>query len=433
MHDFSMLWGAVPVGAALSTVGTGSIDPRPASAQPAGAVGASVVGVASASLGIHTTYAPAPASEAGISVPADGVLLPDLGASEVAHRLAKWEQQAVARRLLPASRLRVCCLYAAPSVDGGSVGVKVLHAAARGSAHYGGLMRCASVWACPVCSLKITAKRARELQQIIDCWRGVHDGLVAMATYTVAHGRYDNLAALLGSVRRAYRFMTKSRRYLALMASYGLAHTVRALETTWGLGNGWHPHLHILLLLPSTCAIDGLEAQLFELWSSALARFGLSCDRAHGVKVQATTGAIGDYVSKYAKSKWTAADELARANSKRGRGGRFTPFDLLSEVARTGESVYADLFVEYAEVFKGQRHLVYSKGLAFALGLRDVSDEELVLQEEEEAILLATLGEREWAAVRKCGARGQVLEVARLGDRAALVAFVAGLGVRCGL
>jgi hypothetical protein len=288
-------------------------------------------------------------------------------------------------------------------------------------------MRCASVWACPVCSLKIAAKRARELEQIIDCWRGLHDGLVAMATYTVSHGSYDNLGALLGALRAAYRFMTGSRPYKRLMASCGLSHTVRALETTWGFGNGWHPHFHLLLLLPGDRAIDGLEEQLFGLWSSALVRFGLSCNREHGVKVQATTGAIGDYVSKYSKSRWTAADELARANSKRGRGARFALFDLLREVVRTGESQFAALFLEAMEEFKGQKSLVYSKGLAAALGLRDVSDGQLVEEEEEEAILLATLGEREWAAVRKCKARGQVLEVARSGDRAALVAFVAGL------
>ncbi len=413
MHDFSMLSGAVPVGAALSTVGTGSIDPRPASAQPAGAVGACVVGVASASLGIHTIFAAAPA--------------PDAAAPDVEARLSKWELQATARALLPSSRLRVCCLYAAPSVDGGSVGVKVLYAAARGSAHYGGLMRCASVWSCPVCSLKITAKRARELQQVIDIWRGLHDGLVAMSTLTVAHGSYDNLPALDGAMRRAYRFMTKQRRYVSLMASRGLSHSVRAKEITYGDANGWHPHFHILLLLPGDRPIDGLEDELYALWSYALVRFGLSCNREHGVKVQATTGAIGDYVSKYQKGKWTAADELSRANSKRGRGGRYTLFDLLRALQETGESIYAEKFVEACETLKGQNHLVYSKGLIAALGLRDVSDEELVLQEQEEAILLATLGEREWSAVRKCKARGQVLEVARSGDRAALVAFVAGL------
>jgi hypothetical protein len=142
------------------------------------------------------------------------------------------------------------------------------------------------------------------------------------------------------------------------------------------------------------------------------------------VKLQATTGAIGDYVSKYGKGRWSAADELARANTKRGRGARFAPFDLLRQVAFSGESQFAELFVEYARVFKGQRHLVYSNGLAAAAGLDDKSDEQIVDEVHEDAVLLATLGEREWAAVRALGLRGQVLEVARAGDRPVLMAYV---------
>ncbi len=428
MHDFSMLSGAVPVGAALSTVGTGSIDPRPASAQPAGAVGACVVGVASASLGIYTRYA-------AVSAPA---VVPDAPVADdaaVLSRLEQWELQSVARRLLPSSRLRVCCIVPAPRTDGGSSGVKVLHSSAHSSAHYGGLMRCGSVWACPVCSRKISAKRAVELGRVIDWWRVSMAGLVALCTYTIAHGRHDDLAALLAAVKRAYRSMTKSRRYVSLMASYGLSHTVRALEVTCGLLNGWHPHLHVLFLLSSVldeAAVNALQAELFGLWSVELQRVGLSCSAERGVKLDVRDGAIGDYVSKYA-SKWSAADELARANTKRGRHNNYAPFDLLRQVLLTGESQFAEWFSEYARVFKGQRHLVYSKGLAAAAGLVVVSDDQLVELEEEDAVLLATLGEREWAAVRKCGARGQVLEVARSGDRAALVAFVAGLGVRCGM
>jgi hypothetical protein len=224
--------------------------------------------------------------------------------------------------------------------------------------------------------------------------------------------------------------MAKSRRYRALFVRYEVSHTVRGLETTWGYANGWHPHFHILLFLPSTRNIDPMADEFFTMWSAALGRVGLAADREHGVKLQATTGAIGDYVSKYGKSKWSAADELARANTKRGRGVRFAPFDLLRQVAFSGESQFADLFVEYARVFKGQQHLTFSKGLRAAAGLDDKSDEQVVDELHEDAVLLATLGEREWAAVRALGLRGQVLEVARAGDRLALVAYVRDVVVR---
>jgi hypothetical protein len=245
-----------------------------------------------------------------------------------------------------------------------------------------------------------------------------------MVTLTVSHGRHDDLGALLAALRRAFRSMTGSRRYKALFEDYGVAHTVRGLEVTWGYDNGWHPHLHILLFMVPELNIDSMEDEIFAMWSAAAGRVGLVIDRKHGVKLQATTGAIGDYVSKYGKGKWSAADELARANSKRGRGDRFAPFDLLRQVAFSRESQFADLFVEYARVFKGQRHLVFSKNLRAAASLLDKTDEQIVDELHEDAVLLALLGEREWAAVRGLGLRGQVLEVARAGDKAVLGDYV---------
>ncbi len=366
---------------------------------------ASVLEAASAALGIYTTYAAASPSREALS------------------RVEKWELQAVARRLLPAERLRVCCICVVPDAPG----VKVLHSPSHGSGHYGSLMRCGSVWSCPVCSAKISEVRRGELEQAIGWWRGCDDGLVAMLTLTTSHGRSDDLGALLAALRGAFRTMTKSRRYRALFKRYGVAHTVRALEVTWGYDNGWHPHLHILLFIVPELNIDSMEDELFAMWFAAAGRFGLVIDRKHGVKLQATTGAIGDYVSKYGKGKWSAADELARANTKRGRGDRFAPFDLLRQVAFSGESQFADLFIEYARVFKGQRHLVFSDGLRAAAGLLDKTDDQIVDELHEDAVLLATLGEREWSAVRALGLRGQVLEVARAGDRSVLVEYIRGV------
>ncbi len=360
---------------------------------------------APAALGIHTRYAAAPSSREALS------------------RVERWELQAVARRLLPSERLRVCCVCKVPDAPG----VSVLHSPSHGSAHYGGLMRCGSVWLCPVCSAKIAEARRAELEQVIAWWRGRDDGLVAMLTLTVAHTRCDDLGALLHALQGAFRSMTKSRLYRGLFGAYEVSYTVRGLEVTWGVANGWHPHFHILLFLPSTRNTDPMEDEFFAMWSAAAGRVGLVVDREHGVKLQATTGAIGDYVSKYGKGKWTAADELARANTKRGRGERFAPFDLLRQVAFSGESQFAELFVHYAAVFKGQRHLVFSKGLREAAGLLDKSDEQIVDEQHEDAVLLAMLDDKQWAAVRALGLRGQVLEVARAGDAVALAEYVRGV------
>ena len=59
-------------------------------------------------------------------------------------------------------------------------------------AYYRGLLRCGSVWECPVCALQIRAERADELKRAVECWG---HGNVAMLSLTVRHGLGDDLLA----------------------------------------------------------------------------------------------------------------------------------------------------------------------------------------------------------------------------------------------
>ena len=55
-------------------------------------------------------------------------------------------------------------------------------------------MTCGSVWTCPVCSLKIAAKRAEELAAAIDTWKD-RDGYLCMVTATIQHRHGDRYLA----------------------------------------------------------------------------------------------------------------------------------------------------------------------------------------------------------------------------------------------
>jgi hypothetical protein len=116
-----------------------------------------------------------------------------------------------------------------------------------------------------------------------------------------------------------------------------------------------------------------------------------------------------------------------KAHSKRGRGERYTPFDLLRWVTDTGESRPVALFREFAGVFKGRRQLIWSPGLKALVGLVDKSDEELAEEVKEDAVVLALLTPAQWFAVRFYEQRGELLEVARAGNAGAVVTFVAEL------
>jgi hypothetical protein len=200
------------------------------------------------------------------------------------------------------------------------VTVDVWHSPGHGSAHYGGLQTCGSVWMCPVCSAKVSERRRELLAKAI----AVHTaagGRVLLATYTFSHRRCDALSATLDGFLAAQSGMTRNRPYRRVVDRCGYVGSVSALEVTWGRANGWHPHRHTLLFLGAEVDEVALAEGLYVAWARAAFTQGLRINRAHGVKLQATTDAVAEYVAKWghapSRRPWAAADELTKSQSKR--------------------------------------------------------------------------------------------------------------------
>ena len=124
---------------------------------------------------------------------------------------------------------------------------KLQYVPATKSSHYKGLLTCASVWTCPVCSSRIAEKRREELARVIK--RHIEaGGSCYMVTYTIAHSRYDDLAKLLKKFRKARSNMTGSRRWCKkIKPEFGIIGSVSVLEVTYSKENGWHPHIHEII------------------------------------------------------------------------------------------------------------------------------------------------------------------------------------------
>jgi hypothetical protein len=290
-------------------------------------------------------------------------------------------------------------------------------------------MVCGRVWVCPVCAVRIAERRREELTAALREAKA-RGWVVLLASYTFSHGRGDELCSTLGRFLAAQRSMTGNRPYKRLCARYGVRGAIKSLEVTWGVANGWHPHAHVLLFLDRDVGYLGaFRRELYAVWSGAAARQGLAMTEARGLDVRATWGAVEDYVAKWGHEPkgrpWGAEDELVKAHSKRGRGERYTPWDLLRWLRDTGEAQPAALFREYARAFKGRHQLEWSKGLRGELGvMAERSDEELATAYLEDVVQLALLTFAQWRAVRRLELRGELLEVARTGDAAAVVGFV---------
>jgi hypothetical protein len=74
------------------------------------------------------------------------------------------------------------------------------------------------------------------------------------------------------------------------------------------------------------------------------------------------------------------------------------------------------LFREYAEATKGRQQLAWSPGLKKMYAIAEQSDDEIVAQAEEDAILLALITSDDWRAIRKHKAQAHVLNAAQFGS-----------------
>lgn len=226
-------------------------------------------------------------------------------------------------------------------------------------AHFGGIETCGSVWMCPVCAAKVTEGRRDELDRLLTAHRDA-GGLCVMATLTIPHHKFQSCKDLKWAVSRAWGHVKTGKGWQQARDNNAWLGDVRALEVTHG-GNGWHPHLHVLVFF-SPDATDGqiraFGDWLFGAWESAVKRTGFGqCSRAAFTYEPVTH----DQVAAEYVGKWGVSMEITKAHTKTAKGGR-SPWQILQDYDRRGWQSDARLFREYASAFKGARQLTWSRG-----------------------------------------------------------------------
>lgn len=340
--------------------------------------------------------------------------------------LIRWALQAEARAILPNERVAKCLRV--PH----SASIDVLYDPEHQKGHYGGLCTCGSVWHDPVCAAKISERRR------VECTCGIErindlGFLVYMVTYTIKHGRYDDLAALLGAFLNAHDGLRGNWAGKKVRKEFSVIGHIRALETTFGWGTGWHPHVHELLFVGvSEVNEDALEAGLWKAWQTETERVGLTVNQK-AFDFNRTRGAVQDYISKWGRepirTPWGVEHEVSKAHVKQSRvSGRFSPFGLLLGIYQ-GHSELIPRFREYATYFKGKRQVQWSNGLKrMLLNEQEKTDQEIAAERQEQAILLGRLTREQWKVVLANDVRGELLREADSGDWSRVVAFLIEIG-----
>lgn len=303
-------------------------------------------------------------------------------------------------------------------------------------ARWSGVARCDS-WACPVCSQGKAMEAAVEVCAAMDVLKraGAAGYLVTM---TLGHSAGEALESVLSDLLSAWGSVSGGRWWGSVLpeGSKKVA-VVKALETTHGR-NGWHPHLHLLLILSEplsavwTCYRRDPESRMMgravmeELASvrrrreelrdadSTLARnLELRGLRERELELERDLGSFGwasdesmlagairerwsravarkgreagaeavkfERVTNPARYLMKAGLEVAGGSLKRGRRGNATPWDLLHTAATApigAERVEAlGLYREWEAAMHGRHPIT---GLGRALDLLWVSEADLV-------------------------------------------------------
>ncbi len=280
-----------------------------------------------------------------------------------------------------------------------------------GKAGFLGLVSCNRRSGCEHCGPRLLARDAELVNALVEA-HGYDRTL--MATFTVRHHRGMPLRAMRRGVANAFRRMLSHRDWRTRDA---LVHVqvVRALEVTDG-ASGWHPHLHVLLLLEAALSDEAkatLEALLSRLWQGCVVREMGAVHRptlAHGVDLSRCNRA--DYLAKLGL-ELADAGQAKRARNVKGR----TYWQLSREWIARGkhcDDAQAGRIREYIDGMHGAKVVTWGPGLKERA-------EALVPEPENPIREAATITRDEWDCIRDLqvdgrDARTALLNVAELAD-----------------
>jgi hypothetical protein len=291
-----------------------------------------------------------------------------------------------------------------------------------GRAHYHGLLRCGSVWECPTCGAAIRAERAKEVDAVV-AWHRASGGSVYLLSLTVSHGLGDELKRMRAGVAYAWKRFQAGEPWKRFRTRHGMRGSVRALEVTVG-PNGFHPHIHALLLLRPLSALEVSHARTFfsERWRRVVvATLGVDAapNDVNGADLRPCAKA--NYLTKLG-----LGIELTAPVGKSGRFANRSPLQVATDFANTGDEADAHLWQVYCAGMRGARMLTWTPRLRAAAGLGgERTDAEIVAGEDAVEEIVFSISGDQWRKIRdSVGLLCGILEAAERGGAIAVGAII---------
>jgi len=320
-------------------------------------------------------------------------------------------------------------------------------------AGYAGLFHCANVWVCMECSARIASKRATELEQVLAHYIGA-GGTAVLVTFTMRHWRTHRLADLLAARSTGWKKVTEGGTFVKHKKLTGFAGYCQVLEVTESLENGWHPHVHAVLVFhgePSEDAINAMVDGMWSRWSAGLVKAGLPAPtREHGLDVQhldRTAGADRTFDSVRAWAAYVTkgiAGEATLGMSKEAKGTNRSIKELARdallpqvwentdthELVQTYDVHARAKLAEYEQAMHGRKQMNWCQGdydLRKGAALDEEETDDQVLDEDLDGQDVAVIPRESWRAVEPRAA--ELLGVTERGGIEAAHRWLDALGI----
>ncbi|MGD9631605.1 MAG: protein rep [Pyrinomonadaceae bacterium] len=354
------------------------------------------------------------------------------------RRHGRWSLRYRIQQITELKALRNCGYGTIPGKD---VELHIRNTPDGNRANYSNALHCGSVWACPQCAATIANGRAQEVRQIMKT--AVDAGYsAAFGTFTLRHRKQHRLRDLWGALSHGWARATGGRQWIKQREAMGIVGFVRVVEVTYGKKNGWHVHVHVLLIFdrPKLTIKHARNAthQMWERWAAGLEAKGFTCDRNKGHDVRLATL---DYSAenKFEQYFTKMAHEMTSGYAKVARGESVAPFQI-AELA-TGEKIpepirrqWLPVWAEWEQGSKARKQMLISKELREWAELPEVTDEELAKNEdgsvaEDVVIALPALTWR-YLTVERPALACVLLDVAENGGLLAATDWLEAQGLR---
>jgi len=256
------------------------------------------------------------------------------------------------------------------------------------SLRYTGLATCGNIWICNCCSKIIRAKKAAMISEILMNKKAYEFDMI---TLTIKHKKEDKLIDLINQVNKGFNQLNTTKRIKKLYEKLGYLGIIKALDITYNDSNGWHPHLHIILVSKSGINYRTAEhAIIYEEWNK-INKSELSPKAFEAVRIQKKDiEKVGKYMTKEETDGFNFMSLSLEFTQNQTKGE-----NNIWSLARDGKE---ELVKEFEKATKGKTAISISR----ALKINDLTNEDLVKEEEEiktEDSIKAKLSARLYRAV----------------------------------